>query len=604
MKRYALIFLVAIFLPSLILGWLALRTAGEQQVLIERQAAGLHQAETDVLAAGARSAIEEKQREFAEIVRALAADRSASALAETYGRTLAGSWPNGGVPFAISPKGILACPTAAQGRENAPVSDFLRDNAEFLTNEAVAEIYQVPAPSQGKDAKNLQYLDAVKLNAPAEEAAVAPRKTKGALSRQGEQQQQSFRNIMPQKPEAAAPPETPSLSKVAAEVSDFQSAVGEAREGALARFVQDHLQVLFWTRPDPGSTWLFGVMLGPAELARLIEDVLPADTGESVRLAILNDRARPVARSPAGFSADWKRPFVATEIGEILPHWEVALYLTNPGQLAESARLVAITLVLLITLALAAILAGGYFVALDTRRQLAIAQKKTDFVSNVSHELKTPLTSIRMFSELLADDRVREPEKRRQYLRIIAAESERLARLVNNVLDFARMEKSRKTYDMRPADAFPVIERIWETERSRLEAAGFALEWSAAPGPYPVVCDSDAMAQILVNLIANAEKYSPGRKEILLATRLEGIDLVITIADRGTGVPPSLREKIFDAFFRANDSLASGVQGSGLGLTLARRLARDHGGDVTFIQREGGGSTFTLRIPLDQNSRE
>jgi signal transduction histidine kinase len=315
-------------------------------------------------------------------------------------------------------------------------------------------------------------------------------------------------------------------------------------------------------------------------------------------LAILNDKAKAVSKSPAGFTAKWKRPFVATEIGEPLPHWEVALYLSDPTQFKESARLVTVTLVLLITLALAAIMAGGYLVALDTRRQLSLAQKKTDFVSNVSHELKTPLTSIRMFAELLVEDRVKDPGKRRRYLRIIASESERLARLVNNVLDFARIEKKRKTYDMRPADAYPVLQRVWESESDRLREAGFAVEWSDGHGPYPVICDDDALAQILVNLISNAEKYSPEKKEVTLHSSIEKGMLNISVLDRGAGIQKDMEKKIFEAFFRGSDSLSSGVQGSGLGLTLARRMARDQGGDVTYRAREGGGSIFTLRIPV------
>lgn len=377
-------------------------------------------------------------------------------------------------------------------------------------------------------------------------------------------------------------------------------AVEGAANGVLSRFVQNDLQLFFWTHPDPNEGWLFGLVLGPGELSRLASGILPKRSGNTTWVAILNDKAKPVSKSPAEFAAKWKRPFVATEIGEFLPHWEVALYLANPAQFRESARLVTITVILLIALALAAILAGGYLVALDTRRQLAIAQQKTDFVSNVSHELKTPLTSIRMFAELLAEDRVKEPEKRSRYLRIIVSESERLARLVNNVLDFARIERKRKSYDLRPADARPVIERIWEAECDRLREAGFAVEWTSDKGPYPVVCDQDALAQILVNLISNAEKYSPDTKEITLSSRIEGDTLSVAVLDRGSGVAKGTEKRIFEAFFRGSDSLSSSVQGSGLGLTLARRMARDQGGDVTFQRREGGGSIFTLRIPLQQ----
>jgi signal transduction histidine kinase len=596
LKRYALIFLAAIFLPSLVLGWLALRTAGEQRVLIERQAADLHQAETDALAAELRKLVEKKQHAFDEIVRALVSERDASALAKNYGNQLARFWREGGIPFAISPNGRLAFPTPTHAQEDASFEDFFVDNAAFLGNRESAEIYQIEEPAQLKGSP-LGNAEPDKL------PSVAPAGAAGSPSKVDSpnlKDRYSTRSIVPQMTASDIP--TPGSSRVSPELVDFQTAVGGNANGVLSRFVQNDLQLLFWTRPDPNKNWLFGLILGPNELNNLAKDVLPEKPESAVLLAVLNDKAKPVSKSPAGFTARWKRPFVATEVGELLPHWEVALYLSDPAQFKESARLVTVTLVLLITLALAAIMAGGYLVAIDTRRQLRLAQNKTDFVSNVSHELKTPLTSIRLFAELLAEERVKDPEKRTRYLRIIAGESERLARLVNNILDFARIEKKRKTYDIRPADAYPVIQRVWESESDRLREAGFVVEWSNGHGPYPVICDDDALAQILVNLISNAEKYSPERKEVVLHSEIEKGMLAVSVLDRGAGIQKGLEKKIFEAFFRGSDSLSSGVQGSGLGLTLARRMARDQGGDVTYRSREGGGSIFTLRIPVQQTS--
>jgi signal transduction histidine kinase len=443
---------------------------------------------------------------------------------------------------------------------------------------------------ESKLAQSSSYFDRSAAAQPAPQS-----KSKDAVARKQESQAaQSNRNIVPQNDVQAAAP-----SKLTPEYSDFQTALGGAAQGILARFVQNDLQVIFWTKPDPASNWLFGVALGPEELARLVH--LPENSDPETVLAILDDRAHPVATAPGGARCEWKRPFVATEIGEVLPHWEVALYLVNPGRLTESARVVTATLTLLIAVALAAILAGAYLVAADTRRQLDLARKKTDFVSNVSHELKTPLTSIRMFAELLADNRVSDPEKRSRYLRIIAGESERLTRLVNNVLDFARLEKKRKSYDLRAADLVPLADRVCESESVRLEEAGFHVGFSCDLSSCLVRCDADAIAQVLVNLLSNAEKYSGETKEIDVAveTKTGSQPLAkISVLDRGAGVRTGLEEKIFEAFFRADDSLASGVQGSGLGLTLARRIARDHGGDITCRPRPGGGSIFALTLPL------
>jgi signal transduction histidine kinase len=236
-------------------------------------------------------------------------------------------------------------------------------------------------------------------------------------------------------------------------------------------------------------------------------------------------------------------------------------------------------------------------VLVETRRQLALAQQKTDFVSNVSHELKTPLTSIRMFAELMLGGRS-EPAKQEQYLRIIMVEAERLTRLINTVLDFARLERRQHRFERRPIDLHGVIARVWETHEPQLRDRGFASHWEAAPSPYPVLGDADALTQVLVNLLSNAEKYSSGKKEITLRSTVDGRQIRVSVLDRGSGVPPGEEARIFEPFYRADDSLASGIQGAGLGLALARRLIVEHEGELICRARDGGGTEFTFKLPL------
>jgi signal transduction histidine kinase len=237
---------------------------------------------------------------------------------------------------------------------------------------------------------------------------------------------------------------------------------------------------------------------------------------------------------------------------------------------------------------------------------LLLARQKTDFVSNVSHELKTPLTSIRMFSELLADSRVTDPAKQRAYLNVITNESARLTRLIGNVLDFARLERGEKKYDLKRCDLTGIVREVAETYRPNLEGSGFDFQCRLPAGSVIILGDRDALAQVIVNLIANAEKYSVERKEILVELELNsgpatgqasGQPIELRIQDRGMGVPAGQEEKIFDQFYRAHDSLSSGIPGCGLGLTLARGIARAHGGDVTYEKREGGGSCFVVTLP-------
>jgi signal transduction histidine kinase len=268
---------------------------------------------------------------------------------------------------------------------------------------------------------------------------------------------------------------------------------------------------------------------------------------------------------------------------------------------------------------------GSWLIVSNLNSELKLARQKTDFVSNVSHELKTPLTSIRMFSELLAEGRVADQAKQRSYLNIISAEAARLTRLINNVLDFSRMESGEKKYHFQPCDLTEVVRTTTETFRPHLEAGGFRFDCELPSSPISVRGDADALSQIIVNLLSNAEKYSgpmerrplarlgdvdseragsetsaPG-KEIALKLAQKQSQLPhaeIKVLDRGSGVPRGSGEKIFEKFYRAHDSLASGVQGSGLGLTIARQIARAHGGDVAYEPRDGGGSCFVLRLPI------
>jgi signal transduction histidine kinase len=261
---------------------------------------------------------------------------------------------------------------------------------------------------------------------------------------------------------------------------------------------------------------------------------------------------------------------------------------------------VKLTLGLLIAVLVSAIAAGSWLIVADLNRQLNLARQKTDFVSNVSHELKTPLTSIRMFSELLAEGRVDDPAKQRSYLGIIAAETARLTRLINNVLDFARLERGEKKYHFQKCDLAVVIRETAETYRPHLEANGFQFQCELPEEPLFVNGDRDALAQIAVNLLSNAEKYSGERKEIAIRLLLQTAPLPhveLQVLDRGLGVPTGCGERIFEKFYRAHDALSSGIQGSGLGLTLARQIARAHGGEIVYSPREGGGSCFSLRLP-------
>jgi signal transduction histidine kinase len=256
----------------------------------------------------------------------------------------------------------------------------------------------------------------------------------------------------------------------------------------------------------------------------------------------------------------------------------------------------------LIGILFVAILAGGFVVIRGVREEISLAAKKTTFVANVSHELKTPLTSIRMFAEMLRDGRQADAAKRQSYLDIMVSESERLSRLIDNVLDFSRPEKARK-YAAVEMDLNDLVDQTLESIRPALRPDGLVPSRAAAgSGPLPVSVDPEAMKQVLLNLISNAVKYCGERREIRIETAGEGDRAVVRVMDRGIGISARNARRIFREFYRVDDSLASGRQGAGLGLTIASRIARDHGGAVAYHPREGGGSCFEVRLPLREGA--
>ena len=241
--------------------------------------------------------------------------------------------------------------------------------------------------------------------------------------------------------------------------------------------------------------------------------------------------------------------------------------------------------------------AGGVAFYL-TRRELALAGQKSGFVSQVSHELKTPLTSIRMYSELLRDHLARLPqEKRERYLKVIADESERLTRLVGNVLDFGRLDEGRKRYHPAPVDLCELAGATGALWKELAAAENMTVEVRLPETAAECVVDRDSLMQVLYNLFSNALKYAGegGKLDLTLAARADG-RWTIAVRDYGPGIPAAAAEKIFRKFYRVDNSLTAEVSGFGLGLAIARQLMRDQGGDLLLV-RKSPGAEFLIVLP-------
>ncbi len=244
------------------------------------------------------------------------------------------------------------------------------------------------------------------------------------------------------------------------------------------------------------------------------------------------------------------------------------------------------------------LLAGGIFLTYrNVSKEMALARLKSDFVSNVSHELRTPLSLIRLYAETLELGRLTSAEKHQEYYCIIRKESERLTALINNILDFSRIEAGRKEYDFRETDMRELVCNTLESYRYQIEQHGFTLEETIGEVP-PLRVDREAVARSLVNLVNNALKYSQDRKYIGVKLYRQNGSVKLEVIDHGIGIPLNEQNKIFEKFYRVGDPLVHNTKGSGLGLSLVQHIAKAHGGDVAVDSAPGAGSKFTITLPL------
>jgi len=237
-------------------------------------------------------------------------------------------------------------------------------------------------------------------------------------------------------------------------------------------------------------------------------------------------------------------------------------------------------------------------------KEMALARLKSDFVSNVSHELRTPLALIRLYAETLELGRITTKEKKQEYYRIIRKESERLTALINNILDFSRIEAGHKEYEFRQTDIADLVRNTLDSYRYQIEQQGFAFEESIAPDLPPVRVDREAIARALVNLVNNALKYSADEKFLGVKLYRGNGAVKLEVVDHGIGITRREQSKIFEKFYRTEDPLVHNTKGSGLGLSLVRHITQAHGGEIAVESTPGKGSKFTLSLPLQSATQQ
>jgi signal transduction histidine kinase len=333
----------------------------------------------------------------------------------------------------------------------------------------------------------------------------------------------------------------------------------------------------------------------------LRHDVLHASLAglESLTIvAVLDEAGRAVySRAPL----DRAERVLAVAVGEALPDWRVAVYAPPGAAPGDVVRRQVMMFTAAFGVLLTVIVAGCVLTWRLMRRETEMARLKSDFVANVSHDLRTPLSVIRMFGETLELGRVPDETRRREYYRVITRESERLSRLIDNVLDFSRIESGRRRYERAPTAVEPLVRETLEAFAYPLEQQKFKVELTVAPDLPDVPMDADAIGQALANLVDNAIKYSADDRALAIEARCEGDRLALSVTDRGIGIPPAEHGRVFEKFYRVGRSETQGRRGSGVGLALVRHVAEAHGGTVTVQSAPGQGSRFTLWLPLGAN---
>jgi signal transduction histidine kinase len=360
----------------------------------------------------------------------------------------------------------------------------------------------------------------------------------------------------------------------------------------------DGLHLLVWRAAADGS--VRGAELDRVRLlADLVGSLPEADPALARGRFRLLDAEGRVLHQWGALDPGARQPLARFQLRAPLAAWSLEYFDPGAGDPGRGALASGVGLGLAALGLLIVALAGHVYRA--SSRELADAATRVSFVNQVSHELKTPLTNIRMYAELLATEVASEPTASR-YAGIVAGESERLSRLIGNVLTFARHERHELALHRREASVDETLVRVLDSFQPSLDARGVTVETELGAAT-PCRCDPDAVAQVLGNLLSNVEKYACDGGYARVTTRRDGATVTLTVGDRGPGIAPADRERVFAPFARVSSALTDGVSGAGLGLTIARELARLHGGDLK-LSPEGPGATFIATFEVDRRAEE
>lgn len=371
---------------------------------------------------------------------------------------------------------------------------------------------------------------------------------------------------------------------------DWTSAVSSTSEGSHLLTVDSVPLLVLSSNHSNGRVAL--ILTPPHLRAAWLDSLEPVSLREGVKLTLTDPAGIPILASPAPANA----PRLTRVAAETHLPWTLSVAVADElalsGDFAARRRILLSSLVVVVLL----VLVGTYAVARAVTRELAVARLQSDFVAAVSHEFRTPLTSLRQVAELLAGGRVSSEERRAQYHNVLRREAERLHRLVENLLDFGRMEAGAREFRFERLNAAAFVRDVVGEFQQNVAPQGYHVEL-AVEDPGAVSADREALTRALWNLLDNAVKYSPEHTTIdVSVARLNG-DVAVSVRDRGVGIPSDEHATIFEQFVRGRGAKSSGIRGTGIGLAMVRHIVQAHGGDVRFSSAVGAGSTFTIMLP-------
>jgi signal transduction histidine kinase len=301
---------------------------------------------------------------------------------------------------------------------------------------------------------------------------------------------------------------------------------------------------------------------------------------------------------------DISKNFISLSFQQFPLPWMI--HITQPAlsDLEHAARRENLIYAILLAVIVVLMIMGAVLLARDVSRESEVSNLKTEFVRNISHELRTPLTLIRLYGETLQRKSDLSNEDKLEAYEIITKESERLSHLINNVLDFSRIETGRKEFDFKEGNMSQVIQKTIDSYRYHLEKNGFSIKEDIADDLPQMTFDREAISSVLINLLSNAIKFSKENKVVSIKFYQDGSNAVLQVQDKGIGIPVQDVPKIFDRFYRVKDSFVSETKGSGLGLPLVKHIIEAHKGSIRVESDLGKGSLFTIVLPLSKPDKD